>query len=132
MPKEFIQPEAVAKPVGYTHVVRASGTSVYVAGQVALDAGGKLVGAGDLRAQTQQAFENLRRSLEAGGARFADLVKLTIFVVDYKPEHRLIVADVRNRFVAEAQPPASTLVGVQALALPELMIEVEGIAVIDS
>lgn len=126
-----LQPAGLAQPRGYSHVVSARGTQVYIAGQVAFDADGRVVGAGDLRAQTEQVFANLQRALEAAGARLTDLVKTTIFVVGYKPEHRAVIADVRSRFYGGAQPPASTLVGVQALVMPELLIEVEAIAVVE-
>ena len=132
MKQHLIQPEGLAKPRGYSHVVRASGISVFIAGQVAFDADGRVVGAGDLRAQTQQVFANLQRALAAAGARVEDLVKTTIFVVDFKPADREVIAEVRSRFYGDRPPPASTLVGVQALVLPELMIEVEAIAVIDA
>jgi enamine deaminase RidA (YjgF/YER057c/UK114 family) len=132
MKQHLPQPEGLAKPRGYSHVVRASGTSVYIAGQVAFDADGRVVGPGDLRAQTQQAFANLQRALAAAGARIEDLVKTTIFVVDFKPADREVIADVRGHIYGDRPPPASTLVGVQALVLPELMIEVEAIAVIDA
>jgi enamine deaminase RidA (YjgF/YER057c/UK114 family) len=126
-----LQPEGLAKPRGYSHVVTARGTQVFIAGQVAFDAEGQVVGAGDLRAQTEQVFKNLQRALAAAGARIEDLVKTTIFIVDYKPADRAVIAEVRSRFYGNAEPPASTLVGVQALVVPELMIEVEAIAVID-
>ncbi|HSC00719.1 MAG TPA: RidA family protein [Burkholderiaceae bacterium] len=126
-----LQPAGLAPPRGYSHVVSAvHGTAVYIAGQVAFDADGRVVGAGDLRAQTEQAFRNLQRALEAASATFTDLVKTTIFVVDYKPEHRAVIAEVRSRFYGSGEPPASTLVGVQSLVMPELLIEVEAIAVV--
>ena len=131
MSHQHLQPAGLAQPRGYSHVVCATrGTQVYVAGQVAFDADGRVVGAGDLRAQTEQAFGNLQRALAAAGASFTDLVKTTIFVVNYQPEHRAVIADVRSRFYGNLQPPASTLIGVQALVAPELLIEVEAIAVV--
>lgn len=131
MPKRFINPEGLSKPRGYTHVVSARGTLVAIAGQVAWDAAGNLVGAGDLRAQAEQVFRNLQCALEAAGARWQDLVKITVYVVGYRPEHREIVREVRSRFVGTDTAPASTLVGVQALVLPELLIEIDALAVID-
>jgi enamine deaminase RidA (YjgF/YER057c/UK114 family) len=131
MSHRHLQPEGLAKPRGYSHSVSARGTSVFIAGQVAFDADGRVVGAGDLRAQTEQVFRNLGHALAAAGARVEDLVKFTVFVVDFKPPDREVIAEVRSRFIGHAAPPASTLVGVQALVLPELMIEIEAIAVID-
>jgi enamine deaminase RidA (YjgF/YER057c/UK114 family) len=131
MKRHHAQPEGLAKPRGYSHVVSARGTSVFIAGQVAFDADGRVVGAGDLRAQTEQVFKNLQRALAAAGAGIDDLVKTTIFVVDYKPADREVIVEVRSRFIGDRPPPASTLVGVQALVLPELMIEIEAIAVVN-
>lgn len=131
MAKQFPQPEDLPTPKGYSHVVTASGgTTVYVAGQVAFDTEGRVVGPGDLRVQTEQVFKNLVRALAAAGARMQDLVKITTFVVDFKPADRDTIREVRSRFI-EGTPPASTLVGVQALVMPELMIEIEAVAVID-
>jgi enamine deaminase RidA (YjgF/YER057c/UK114 family) len=132
MSHRYLQPEGLAKPRGYSHVVSARGTSVFIAGQVAFDAEGRVVGAGDLRAQTEQVFKNLQRALAAAGARVEDLVKFTVFVVNFKPGDREVIAEVRSRFMGGAPPPASTLVGVQALVVPELMIELEAVAVIDA
>lgn len=125
-------PDGLAPPVGYSHVVAArGGTTVYVSGQVALDAEGHVVGEGDLRAQTEQVFANLRAALAAAGATPRDIAKLTTFVVNFRPEHRAVIREVRSRFFApDTPPPASTLVGVQALVVPELLIEVEAIAVV--
>ena len=130
--KEFIQPTGLSTPGGYTHVVTArGGKMVFIAGQVALDANAKLVGEGDLRAQTQQVFENLKIALAAAGATFEDVVKVTIFVVNYKPADRAVIVEARDRFVSKEHPPASTLVGVQSLARPEFMIEIEAIAIVE-
>jgi enamine deaminase RidA (YjgF/YER057c/UK114 family) len=130
--KEFIQPPGLSTPGGYTHVVTAhGGKMVFIAGQVALDASARLVGEGDLRAQAQQVFENLKTALAAAGASFEDVVKITIFVVNYKPADRAVIVEVRDRFVSKEHPPASTLVGVQSLARPEFMIEIEAIAIVE-
>jgi enamine deaminase RidA (YjgF/YER057c/UK114 family) len=131
MERQFINPPGLSTPRGYTHVVTTPlGRLVFIAGQVATDANGQLVGAGDLRAQAEQVFENLKTALAAAGATFADVVKGTTFIVGYKPEDRAIIAEVRSRYLPAEQPPTSTLVGVQALALPEFLIEVEVIAVV--
>ena len=79
----FVNPSELAPPPGYTHVVEASGgRTVYLSGQVALDASGEVMGIGDLRAQTRQVFENLEVALGAVGAGFKDVVKLTYYVAD--------------------------------------------------
>lgn len=132
MPNTFINPDGLSTPNGYTHVVTTTGRrTIHISGQVAFDRSGQIVGAGDLRAQTVQAFENLRIALAAAGATFNDVVKMTTFVVNYKPEYRPLLREVRLGYLNAAQPPAHTLVGVQALALPEIMIEIEATAVLE-
>ena len=115
----------------YSHVVIASGTrTIYTAGQVSTDENGALVGAGDLAAQTEQVMRNVGLALAAAGASYADIVKITTYVVNYKPENRSIIGKARATFFAGRTPPASTLVGVAALALPEWLIEIEAVAVV--
>jgi enamine deaminase RidA (YjgF/YER057c/UK114 family) len=127
---ERINPAGINTPVGYTHVVKATGgTTVYISGQVAADAGGNVVGAGDLAAQTRQVLTNLKTALAAAGGGFGDVVKMTTFIVNYTPEMRAAYRTVRGEFVT-GDLPASTLVGVQALAAPDYLIEIEAIAVI--
>lgn len=132
MDKQFLNPPNISKPTGYTHVVAAQGSRlIFIAGQVALDAQGQLVGAGDFAAQAKQVYENLSRALAAVGASFEDVVKLNTYSVNYSPELRPILAEVRRQYVNMDRPPASTLVGVQALAAPEFLIEIEAVAVVD-
>jgi enamine deaminase RidA (YjgF/YER057c/UK114 family) len=117
---------------GFSQVVVATGArTVHTAGQVAVDESGAVVGAGDLAAQTEQAMRNVGLALAAAGATFADIVKITTYVVNYKPEHRAVIGKARAPFFAGGTPPASTLVGVAALALPEWLVEIEAVAVID-
>jgi enamine deaminase RidA (YjgF/YER057c/UK114 family) len=131
MALEHINPEGISRPTSYTHVVRASGgATVYVSGQVAIDASGNLVGAGDFEAQARQVFANLRTALASVGATFDDVAKMNTYIVDYTPELRSALSAARADAMGE-HPPASTLIGVQALATPELMIEVEAVAVLD-
>jgi enamine deaminase RidA (YjgF/YER057c/UK114 family) len=128
--KGFIQPAELAKPIGYTHGVSvACGRTVFISGQVALDANNHVVGPGDLRAQTEQVFKNLKIVLAAAGATVTDVVKWTTYVVNFKPADRAVIAEVRGRLLAGHPPPASTLVGVPSLVLPELLIEIEAVAV---
>jgi enamine deaminase RidA (YjgF/YER057c/UK114 family) len=116
----------------FSQVVVATGTrTVYIAGQVSIDERGAHVGAGDLAAQTAQAMRNVGLALAAAGAGYADVVKITTYVVDYKPEHRAVIGAARSPFFAGGAPPASTLLGVSALALPEWLIEIEAVAVVD-
>ncbi|WP_307717677.1 RidA family protein [Streptomyces sp. V4I23] len=123
-----IPPNGVAPANGYSHVVVGEGRLVVISGQVALDAKGHVVGEGDAAAQACQVFENLRRCLAAGGATFADVAKLTYYVTDIAvlPEVRAA----RDAYVDTARPPASTAVQVAALFRPELLLEVEALAVI--
>jgi enamine deaminase RidA (YjgF/YER057c/UK114 family) len=131
MAAEHINPAGVSQPTGYTHVVTSSGSKiVFVSGQVAIDPQGNLVGENDLAKQAEQVFENLKTCLASVGATFADVTKLTTFVVNYKPEDRAVIAGLRQRYLPQDAPPASTLVGVQALARPDLMIEIEAVAVL--
>lgn len=128
--KTFVNPFRT-KPTGYTHVVVSGpGKTLYISGQVPVNDAGQIVGSGDLKAQTQQVYENLRYCLRFAGANFEDIVKMTTYVVNYKPSDIDIVREVRKGYLSKENPPASTLVGVQALAHPEYMIEIEAIAVI--
>ena len=127
-----LRPQGLQINPAYPHVVVASGArTVYISGQVAMDENGALVGAGDLGAQTTQVMRNLGRALDAAGATFADVVKITSYVVGYRPEQRAVIGAARTPFFPAGQPPASTLVGVEALAAPGWLIEIEAIAVID-
>lgn len=129
---EYPPAAGLLKTPSYSHAAVASGArTIYTAGQVAVDENGALVGGNDLAAQSAQVMENLGKALAAGGASFADVVKITTYVVGYKPEHRAIIGQARAKFFAGRTPPASTLVGVAALAAPEWLIEIEAIAVID-
>ena len=129
--KEFINPFP-NKPTGYTHVVvvNGPGKTIYISGQVALNAQGEVVGKGDLQVQTVQVYENLKTALQAAGATFNDVVKLNTYIVNYKPEQVAIVRSVRSNYISKENPPASTLIGVQALVNPDFLIEIEAIAVL--
>ena len=120
----------LSTPRGYSHVVTASGTMVFISGQIALDKEGKIVGPGDMRAQAAQVYENLKAALAAAGATFADVVKQNTYVVGLNAESIAAVREVRGRYLPDANPPASTLVGVTALAMDGLLIEIEMVVVI--
>ena len=131
MDKQFFNPTNVHRPRGYTHAVAVeAGRLIFIAGQVALDKEGNLVGKGDLRAQTIQTFENLQHALAAAGATFRDVVKSNLYVVGLKSEHVPIIREVRGRYFSAEHPPASTLVGVEKLVGPDWLIEIEVIAVV--
>jgi 2-iminobutanoate/2-iminopropanoate deaminase len=112
----------------YTDAVRA-GELLFVSGCVALDGDGNLVGEGDVVAQARQVFTNIGLCLVAAGASFADVVKVTTFLTDIRD--RTAVNTVRQEVFGDARP-ASTLVEVSALVLPEFLIEVEAVAVVPS
>ncbi len=127
--RSFVNPPGLWTPRGFTHAVVASGT-VFVSGQVACDPKGELVGKGDLRAQTKQVYENLKLALEASGATFADVVRSNAYVVNLKREDLAVIREVRSGYLSAQGPPASTIVGVAALANPECLIEIEVTAVV--
>ena len=129
---EHPRAEGLLQNPGFSQVVAASGRRTnYTAGQVSIDERGVLVGAADLAAQTEQAMRNVGLALSAVAASYADIVKITTYFVDYKPEHRCIVGKARAPFFANGMPPASTLVGVTALALPEWIVEIDAIAIVE-
>jgi enamine deaminase RidA (YjgF/YER057c/UK114 family) len=131
MSVEFLNPPQLCPTFGWTHVVSATGgKTIHISGQVAVNERGEVVGKGDLRAQTDQAFRNIALALTAAGATFRDVVKTSLFVVGLKPEHVPIIREVRARYVSADHPPASTLVGVSALVGPDWLIEIEALAVV--
>ncbi len=128
-------PDGVFKPDSYYQVATASGTrTIYLSGQVALDETGRLVGRGDLAAQTEQAYRNVLMALKGAGARFDDVVKVTVYVVDWQSTkmESLIAGAMRVAGEFGFDPRRTmTLIGVQTLGSPDLLIEIEAIAVID-
>ena len=131
MTVERINPDGLPVPASYTHIAIASGTRlVFIAGQVAEDADDNLVGAGDFAAQARQAFANLRLCLDAAGATPKQVARITIYVVDHRPEYLADISAARAAAL-DGHKPADTILGVQTLAEPGRMIEVEAIAVLD-
>jgi 2-iminobutanoate/2-iminopropanoate deaminase len=126
----YINPHGLVKPTGYTHVVVAADRrTVYIAGQVAFDSAGNVVGAGDFRAQAEQVFTNLRRALASVGATFSDVVKMTTLITDSKNVPAL--REVRTHYLDPKQPPANPMLVTQ-LVRPELLLEVEAVAVLNN
>lgn len=126
---EYIAPEGVHQARGYTHVVKTQGSkTVYISGQVGVKPDGSF--ANGLEEQSKQAYENLAACLESAGAGIEHVAKLNTYIVDYTPEKR-DAASAGRRATFGDRFPASTLIGVQALAMPELQIEVEAIAILD-
>lgn len=124
----FSSPDGLPPTAGYSHVatVAAESRLVFVSGQIAADADGSIVAAGDWEGQTRQVMRNVERALAAEGATWADVVKLTFFVTD--TSQLPTVRAVRDEFVNTAAPPASSLVRVAGLVHPDLLIEVEAVA----
>jgi 2-iminobutanoate/2-iminopropanoate deaminase len=128
---ERSNPDGVSPPVGtYSHVGKVeTGDAVWLhtAGQVALDTAGTVVGVGDMRAQSEQVYENLRAILQAHGATFADVVKMNTYVTSL--DDLSAMREVRSRYLGDTFP-ASTAIQVVALVMPELLIEVDVVAVV--
>jgi enamine deaminase RidA (YjgF/YER057c/UK114 family) len=123
----LLSPKSMHEPRGYSHAAKVrSCTLLFIAGQVALDASGKLVGPDDFRAQAQQTFENLKAAVEAADGNFRNIVKLNVYVVDVSklPDYR----EVRDRYIDVNHPPVSTAIQVASLFRPEFLIEVEAVA----
>ena len=123
----FLNPASMPQSFGYTQLVEVTGSKMlYLSGQVAIDRVGQIVGVGDLHAQTQQVFENLKAGLAAAGATFEHVVKLQLYLIDISQIQ--IVRDVRDRYVNTQSPPASTAVEVRRLFRDELLIEIDAMA----
>ena len=129
MPKEIINPSSMSAPTGYSYAVKKGGTPVHIAGQVALDGQGRLVGEGDAGAQAEQVYQNLRMVVEACGGSMADIVKLTIYTTDLA--YRPAIAAARQRHFPDGQFPASTFVVISSLAQPQFLVEIEAVAMIE-
>jgi 2-iminobutanoate/2-iminopropanoate deaminase len=128
MNKRPVNPWEWQNPAGFSQAWRVDGATsiVFASGQVAISAEGQLVGEGDFEAQVRQVFENLTTVLEEAGAALASVVKLTVFLTDMS--NLRAYTRTKAEFFGGEQP-ASTAVGVTALARPELMVEVEALAV---
>lgn len=127
MTHQILTPKTVHPTRGYSHAARA-GHLLFVAGQVAQDPDGNLVGAGDFEAQAGQTFENLKRILDEAGGRLSDIVKMTTYLT--RAGDIEAFRAVRNTFFTEPMPP-NTLVVVESLANPDFLIEIEAVAALD-
>jgi enamine deaminase RidA (YjgF/YER057c/UK114 family) len=129
----IFNPETLAKPTaGYSHVAEVTdGKLIYIAGQVAIDRAGNLVGKDDFRAQVQQVFENLKAAVEASGGDFHNVIKLNYYCSEaVDPAQVPVVREIRDKYVNTANPPVSTFVVVKRLVRPEWLIEVDALAVV--
>ena len=123
----YINPGTMAELDGFTHAVKV-GFTIYVSGEVALDSAGHVVGPGDVAAQARQAFANLAFVLHIAGATPADVVKLNIYVVNYKPDDLAAIRQAGAQFFPERNPPAGMVLGVQSLPKEGLLVAVDAIA----
>ena len=134
MTVEVLNPEGLPKPDVYRQVAVATGSRlVFLAGQVARDAAGDPVGAGDLAAQVEQALRNVHTAITAVGGTFEDVAKLTVYVVDWNPEKLAALGEGVGKAAADLQiDPLKpiTLIGVSALGEPDLLVEIEAVAVL--
>lgn len=124
----FINPPALRKPPGYTHVVEVTAPAriVYIAGQLGVDGDDKVVG--DFRRQAVQTFENLKTALAAVGAQFHHVVKFNNYLVDRA--HLPTFREVRDGYLAANDRPASTTIAISGLAREGALIEIEAVAVL--
>ena len=124
-----INPAALSRPNGYSHAVDVGpGRTIYVSGQIAVNQTGQVVGPGDIKTQTRQVFENIRVALGAAGATLDHVVKITVFMTDISQLSGF--REVRDSYFTSA-PPASSLVEVKGLVRPDLLNEIEAIAVVE-
>ena len=132
MEKIALSPSTLPPAPGYSQIVKVTGggTTIYIAGQVALDEEGQLVGDGDLEKQARHVFTNLVTALSEAGATTSDLVRIGIYVVAHDLDKLKLVRRVRDEVLYVDPPPASTLLGVERLALPDFLIEVDAIAMV--
>ena len=131
MNKQYLNPKELgAAPKFYSHAVTMSGPGklIYVSGQVSWGPDGKVVGAGDMRAQCEQVFKNLSNVLRAAGAGWGDILKMNAYMVNLNAENVAAFREIRAGYLKAGQLPASTLVGVTSLVQPEWLLEVEVVA----
>lgn len=126
----FANPDGLFKPTTFSQIAIGEGDEiVFISGQTARDENGQIVGHGDVRKQADVALMNVRIAVEAAGGSISDIAKITTYIVDLQPDDRLWIGELVKRHFP--QPPAHTLVGISALAAPELLVEIEAMAVLD-
>ena len=129
MPKRVIRPASMHSTNGYSHAVLKDGIPVFISGQVALDSEGKIVGEGDIAAQVEQVFNNLKGVVVGCGGTMEDIVKITVFTTDLS--YRPAIAEGRKKHFRAGQYPASTFLVISSLADPRFLVEIEAIAMIE-
>jgi len=132
MPIQRLNPPTLSKPTGYSHATLVTaGRQLHISGQVALNAAGEIVGKGDIAAQAEQVYQNLKAALAAAGADMRHVFKVVTYVVDLTPARAADIRKVRLRHLPEGEYPASTMIGTTALVHPDFLIEIEAIALLD-
>jgi 2-iminobutanoate/2-iminopropanoate deaminase len=134
MPKEYINPDNLfpSLPHGFSQIVVASGKRmVFISGQTAWDERKNIVGGDSVLEQARQALRNLEKAMGAAGGTLKDVVVLRIYVADYQADCGTAIGIALREFLSTQNPPASTWLGVSALADPEFLIEIEATAVLD-
>ena len=134
MSKEYVNPDSLFPSVqhGFSQVIVASGRKIaFISGQTAWDVRKKIVGGNSLLEQARQALRNIQAAIEATGGTLKDIVSLRIYIVNYQPESAEAISIVLREFFSSTNPPATTWIGVSALAVPEFLIEIEATAMFD-
>jgi enamine deaminase RidA (YjgF/YER057c/UK114 family) len=126
--KQYLNPETMSRPTGYSHVVKV-GNTVYIAGQVSAGPDGSVVGKGDAEAQARQIWRNIEAAVKSVGGTLQNVVKTTTYVTNI--QHAAGVRKVREELFQGSNPPTSTLLVITGLASPDYMVEIEAIAVVD-
>jgi enamine deaminase RidA (YjgF/YER057c/UK114 family) len=112
-------------------VVPASYRTIYISGQIPVNAKGEVVGKGDFRQQVVQVYENLKKALTSAGATFDNVIKMTTYVANLNTEYLTVIREVRSNYLNKKNPPANTTVGI-ATSNPDILLEVEAIAAVTS
>jgi enamine deaminase RidA (YjgF/YER057c/UK114 family) len=127
MTKHYLNPPSLfdAQPFGFSQIVSCSNGTAYISGQTAWDTEGKLSRGGDFSAQLNAALENLVKAVEAIGGSAADIVRVRLYIVNHVPAYLETVGQTMTKLFGPDALPASTLIGVAQLAVPELLVEIE-------
>lgn len=134
MSKEYLNPDSLfpSLPAGFSQIVTAAGgKTVFISGQTAWNARKQIIGGTDLAQQTRQALRNVQTAVEAAGGSLADVVALRLYIVNYQPEQAEVISEALREVFPEERRPASTWIGVSALAVKDFLIEIEATAVVD-
>jgi enamine deaminase RidA (YjgF/YER057c/UK114 family) len=117
---------------GFSQIVAASGgKTIYISGQTAWNTNKQIIGGRDLGQQARQTLRNVQTAIEAAGGTLGDVVALRIYVVNYTPDQAEVIGSALREFFPETKRPASTWIGVFALAVPDFLIEIEATAVLE-